>query len=169
MKLPVRWMVGIVICCVTAVVPGCFYSFRGTSVPQHMKSIAIPTFDDQSGAGISGLRDQVTQSLIQLFTTDNTLRVVDRNSADAVLEGTITGIQDQAAVVSAGEQVHRMQVTVTVHATFYDIKLRKKVWEKDFSNWGIYDSGGLSKRDLGISDAIKKISEDILNAAVSGW
>ncbi len=159
----------IVVCAFLWTETGCFYSFRGTSVPAHMKTIAIPTFDDQSGSGISGLREKVTQSVIQLFTTDNTLRVTDRNSADAILEASITSVRDQAAVVAAGEQVKQMQVTVSVHATFYDVRLRKKVWEKDFSNWGVYNAGGLSQRDAGITEAVKKISDDMVNAAVSGW
>jgi hypothetical protein len=149
---------------------GCFYSFRGTSVPPHMKTIAIPVFDDQSGLGQAGLRDKFTRDLIQLFVNDNTLQVTDRNSADAVLEGSISTIQDQAAVVSPGEEVRKRRVTVTVHVLFHDLQLRKKVWEKDISNWGEYDSGsGLSQRDIGIDDAMKKVSEDILIATVSGW
>ncbi len=169
MKIAIQWIMLVVFSFMLFGVCSCFYSFRGTSVPPHMKTIAIPTFDDQSGAGVSGLRERVTQSLIQLFTTDNTLRVAERANADAVLEGSVTSVQDQAASVSPGEQVRRMQVTVIIHASFYDVKLRKKVWERDFSNMGIYDSGGLSKRDAGITDAIRKISDDVLNATVSGW
>ncbi len=149
---------------------GCFYSFRGTSVPPHMKTIAIPVFDDQSGLGQAGLRDKFTRDLIQLFVNDNTLQVTDRNSADALLEGSISTIQDQAAVVAPGEEVMKRRVTVTVHVVFHDLQLRKKVWEKDISNWGEYESGGgLSQRDIGIDDAMKKVSEDILIATVSGW
>ena len=169
MQKPVLPIVILVLSCLIPEVSGCFYSFRGTSVPAHMKTIAIPPFDDQSGAGISGLRELITQSLIQLFTTDNTLRVTSRANADAILEGSVKSVQDQPASVSPGEQVRRMQVTVTIHASFYDVKLRKKVWEKDFSNLGIYNAGGLSQRDAGINDAVKKISDDVLNAVVSGW
>jgi hypothetical protein len=149
---------------------GCFYSFRGTSVPPHMKTIAIPVFDDQSGLGQAGLRDKFTRDLIQMFVSDNTLQVTDRNSADALLEGSISMIQDQAAVIGSGDEVRKRRVTVTVHVVFHDLQLRKKVWEKDISNWGEYDSGGgLSQRESGINDAMTKVSEDILMATVSGW
>jgi outer membrane lipopolysaccharide assembly protein LptE/RlpB len=149
---------------------GCFYSFRGTSVPPHMKTIAIPVFDDQSGLGQAGLRDKFTRDLTQLFVNDNTLQVTDRNSADALLEGSISTIQDQAAVVAPGEEVKKRRITVTVHVVFQDLVQHKKVWEKDISNWGEYDSGGgLSQREVGISDALQKVSEDILIATVSGW
>ncbi len=149
---------------------GCFYSFRGTSVPEHMKTIAIPVFDDQSGVGEAGLREKVTRDLTQLFINDNTLQVTDRRSANAVLEGSIASIQDQPAVVTPGESVSKRRVTVTVHATLEDMVLHRKMWEKDFSNWGEYSSGGgLSQRTVGIDDALAKIEEDILLATVSGW
>ncbi len=164
------WLVWVIPGIALLSLAGCFYSFRGTSVPPHMKTIAIPIFDDQSGLGQAGLRDKFTSDLIQLFVSDNTLQVTDRNSADALLEGSIATIQDQAAVVAPGEEVKKRRVTVTVHVAFHDLKLRKKVWEKDISNWGEYDSGGgLSQRDTGIEDALNKISEDILIATVSGW
>jgi hypothetical protein len=50
------------------------------------------------------------------------------------------------------------------------MKLRKKVWEKTFSNWGDYVSGtGLSQRSEGIREALRKLSEDVLLETVSGW
>jgi hypothetical protein len=42
--------------------------------------------------------------------------------------------------------------------------------EKRFTNWGDYDSGGgLSQRQTGLQEALKKISEDVLLETVSGW
>lgn len=117
------WIAAAAILCLFT---GC-YSFRGTSVPSHMKTIAIPVFDDQSGLGQAGLRDKFTRDLIQLFVNDNTLQVTDRNSADALLDGSISVIQDQAAVVAPGEEVRKRRITVTVHVAFHDLQLRKKV------------------------------------------
>ena len=58
---------------------GCAYSFTGASVPPHLKTIAIPLVDDQSGLGEPGLREKFTTELIQLFTSDNSLEVADRS------------------------------------------------------------------------------------------
>jgi hypothetical protein len=53
---------------------------------------------------------------------------------------------------------------------YEDLKLRKTVWQKDFSNWGDYESGaGLTQRDTGIKEAIRKLCEDILIQTVSNW
>lgn len=149
---------------------GCPYSFTGASVPPHLKSIAIPIVEDQSGYGDATLRDQFSQQLLQRFVNDNTLLPGDRSSADSMLEGVITGVKDVPVVVEGGDQVAKRRITVTAHMVFRDLRLRKKVWEKDFTQWGDYSSGGgLTQRNQGIAEAIRKITEDILNETVAGW
>jgi len=148
----------------------CTYSFKGGSVPPHLKTVAIPIVEDQSGYGDPTLRNLFTQKLVERFTNDNTLQLTDRNSADSMLEGVITEVPDVPEVVQGGEQVTLRKITVTVRVTFQDLKLRKKVWEKSFSEWGNYPSGGgLTQRNDGIQTAVEKLTEDILNDTVAGW
>jgi Lipopolysaccharide-assembly len=147
---------------------GCVYSFTGSSVPKQLKTIAIPLFEDQSGFGEPGLKENFTTSLINLFVNDNSLEVADRNTADSILEGSIVAVQDAPSVISPGEQVSTRRVTVNVHVTFQDLKLRKKMWEKDFSNWGEYNPSG-GTRTGALTQAVNKVTEDILIETVSGW
>jgi hypothetical protein len=149
---------------------GCTYSFKGGSVPPHLKTIAIPIVEDQSGYGDPTLRDLLTQKLVERFTNDNTLQLADRNMADSMLEGAVTDVKDAPEILQGGEQVTMRKITVTVRMTFQDLKLRKKVWEKSYSNWGNYPSGGgLTQRNDGVSKAVNKLTEDILNDTVAGW
>ena len=149
---------------------GCPYSFTGASVPPHLKTIAIPIVEDQSGYGDPMLRDLFSQQLLQRFVNDATLAPADRNGADCILEGAITGVKDAPVVVEGGDQVAQRRITVTVHMTFRDLRLRKRVWEKDFSQWGDYPSGGgPTQREDGMKEAVRKITEDILNETVAGW
>ena len=152
-----------------AFLSGC-YSFKGGSVPAGLKTIAIPLVQDQSGYGDPTLRDMLTQKIIDAFTNDNTLQITNRNIADAMLESVITSVKDVPSAVEGGEKVTTRRITVTVHVTFEDLKQRKKLWEKDFSNWGDYPSGGgPTERNQGVTDAVQKITEDILNETVAGW
>ena len=155
--------------CCSLLVAGC-YSFSGASVPPHLKTIAIPILDDQSGFGDPTLRDLFTTELVQRFRSDNTLELSEATNADAVLKGTISSVREAAAVVAPGEQVTQRRLTVVVHVKFQDLKLRKTVWEKDFSNWGDFPSGGgTTQRTEGLKEAVRKLTEDILNETVSGW
>jgi len=148
----------------------CTYSFKGGSVPPHLKTIAIPIVEDQSGYGDPTLRDSFTKQLVDRFTNDNTLQLADRNSADSILEGVVTEVKDAPVVLQGGEQVAQRRMTVTVRVTFQDLKLRKKVWEKSFTSWGNYSSGsGLTQRNDGVLEAVRKLTEDILNDTVAGW
>lgn len=150
---------------------GCAYSFTGASVPPHLKTVAIPLVDDQSGFGEPGLREYFTTQLTNLFINDNSLEVADRTHSDSILEGTITTVSDAPAVIQPGEQVAKRRITMTARFTFQDMKLRKKVWEKTFSEWGDYESGGggPSQRQAGLQEAVRKLTEDILLETVSGW
>jgi hypothetical protein len=146
------------------------YSFTGASVPSHLKTVAIPLVDDQSGFGEPGLREDFTRLLTDQFISDNSLQIADRSNADAILIGAIVSVTDAPSVVQQGEQVSKRRITMTVRYAFQDMKLRKKVWEKTFANWGDYDSGGgLSQRKSGLQEAIRKITEDVLLETVSGW
>ncbi len=149
---------------------GCPYSFTGASVPPHLKTIAIPIVEDQSGFGDPTLRDLFSRQLVERFISDNTLQTTERATADAILEGIILAVNDAPIVVQGGEQVARRRITVTVRMRFQDVKMRRQVWEKEFSNWGDYDSGGgLTRRNEGIAEAVRKLTEDILNETVAGW
>jgi hypothetical protein len=149
---------------------GCPYSFTGASVPPHLKTISIPIVEDQSGYGDPTLRDQFSQQLLQRFVNDNTLQPADRSTADSMIEGVITAVKDAPSVVEGGDQVAKRRISITAHVVFRDLRLRKKVWEKDFTQWGDYSSGGgLTQRNDGITEAVRKITEDILNETVAGW
>ena len=172
MKVPACAVaVAVAVACLIAVTETGCYSFSGASVPPHLKTIAIPLVDDQSGFGEPGLREQFTTALTNLFISDNSLEVANRTSADAVLEGAIVSISDAPAVIQQGEQVSRRRITMTARFQFRDMKLRKVTWEKNFSNWGDYDASGsgASQRQTGLQEAMRKITEDILLESVSGW
>ncbi len=109
--------------------------------------------------------------MTNLFISDNSLEIADRGTSDSILEGVITRVTDAASVVGQGESVSKRRVTITATFTYRDMKLRTKVWEKSFSNWGDYDTGvgGISQQQVGLEEATKKIAEDVLLQTVSGW
>ncbi|MDE3058710.1 MAG: LptE family protein [Bacteroidota bacterium] len=147
---------------------GCMYSFTGSSVPPHLKTIAVPLFEDQSGFGEPNLRENLTKEIIDQFVSDNSLTPADRSTSDSMLEGTITTVSDAPQVIAPGEQVSTRRVTITVHVTFQDLKLRKKVWEKNFTEYGDYEPGS-QVRTAALTDAINKLANDVLLETVSGW
>ncbi|HCY74949.1 MAG TPA: hypothetical protein DHV28_03440 [Ignavibacteriales bacterium] len=148
----------------------CAYSFTGASVPEHLKTIAIPIADDRSGSGEPGLRENLTQKLIQKFIDDNTLQVSEKTTANALLECTIVSLSDAPAIVSAGESITSRRITIGVKVIYRDLVKRTTIFEKTFSNYSDYQSSNpIEGRKTAIDAAIDLISEDILLDTVSGW
>jgi hypothetical protein len=146
------------------------YSFTGSSVPAHLKTISIPVAQDKSPAAIPGLRELLTDNLIQKFINDNSLQVSGITSADASLNCVITSVTDVPAIVSAGEQISARKLTITVRVLYKDTVMKKTVFEKDFSGFGEYvPAQTTNEREDAIAIAVNYISEDILLAVVSGW
>ena len=146
------------------------YSFTGASVPAHLKTIAIPVADDKSPAAIPGLRELLTENLIQKFISDNSLQVTERSLANATLECVVTSVTDAPAIVSAGEQISSRRLTINVKVIYKDLVQKKTIFENNFTNYGDYVPGeATNQRDDAITVAVDKLSEDILLAVVSGW
>jgi len=160
-------LVFFLICSFTA----CSYSFTGASIPEHLKSIAIPLFKDNTGGGEPELKEKFTNVLTRKFLDDNQLRVVPKANSDALLECTIVSLSDGPAVVSGGEQVTYRRLTLSVKVLYRDLVKKITLIDKNFSDYGEYSTEGdiTVARKKAIDDTIEKISEDILINVVSNW
>jgi hypothetical protein len=143
------------------------YSFSSSGA-SHLKTVAIPIFQDRTSE--FGIKEELTERLIEQFTRDNTLRVTDRRSADSIIEGTILTVDDRAGAFSADERVTEIRIFLTVQVKYEDLKKRKTIWEENITQWGTFDPDDASQgRETGIRQAIEKIAQEILNKSVSDW
>ena len=148
-------------------IAGCAYSFKG-SLPSYIRNVAIPLFDDNTA--YPNVRENLTNSVIAGFTSDNTLKVTSETSADIMITGTIMSITTRAAVLTQGENVQSYQVYVNIKVKCEDIKNNKALWEKNLSAFGLMSaSASQDERDAAINQAVEKISEDILNNTLANW
>ena len=84
---------------------------------------------------------------------------------------TIINVKDEALVISGNENVTKRKITISVKVSFENLKKQKKIWEKQYDNWGEYNSSDISfsARATGISTAEGKICDDILIDITSNW
>jgi len=150
---------------------GCSYSFTGSSVPPHLKTIAIPIVRDKSGSGEPNLSNDFTQILTHQFIEDNSLYVVNSTTADAVLSVTITSMADRAEVVSGeNEKATRRRITLNAKAVYKDLVMKKTVFDKNFSNYGTFETDNyVENRQDAIDIAIDNLALDLLLAVVADW
>jgi hypothetical protein len=143
------------------------YSFSG-SLPPHLKTVAIPLFDNRTAE--FAIADDLTERIIKEFTSDNSLKIGERSTADVLVEGAILTLDDRAGAFDANEEVEDFKVYVTVQAKCTDQVKHQKMWEERITQWGSYDPQlGPDSRKDGIAEAITKIGQEILNKTVAGW
>lgn len=168
MKIKIKYFV---FAFIAVTISGCAYSFTGSSVPKHLKSIAIPYVIDRSGSGEPNMADEFTNTLIDKFISDNSLAVTDKSKSDALLDCTINSISESPNVIQGGETVATIRLTIKARVVYKDFVMKKTVFEKNFSDYSDYASQGdiPTNRSNAIQDAIDKITDDILLAVVSDW
>ena len=139
------------------------YSFSGSTLPSHIKTIAVPLFQNQTQE--FGIDQQITDAVINAINQDNTLKIAGMQQCDAILRGTIQQITEQAGQYDQNENASSFRVTLTVKVSFEDVKKKNVLWEETWREWGSYSGS----REEGLQEAMEKISTNIVNRSVSGW
>ena len=148
---------------------GCFYSVR-TSLPGHIKSIAIPVFENRTLQ--SAIENDLTQVVTDRFRQDNHLSLAEARSADAVLEGTIATYDNKVYRFNNDEQAEEYIVTMTFNITVKDRVKNKDLWSQEgIRASATYLLGTAQARTE--ADARKEIegqiADIILSRTVEGW
>ncbi|MCI0691540.1 DUF4136 domain-containing protein [candidate division KSB1 bacterium] len=139
------------------------YSFSG-SAATHLKTIAVPVFEDRTAE--FGIKERLSSTIIDEFTRDNTLKIADRRTADSILLGTLLRVEERAGVYDQNQTVQKIRLFLTVDMKYEDLKKKKAVWEAQITQFGDYTP---PDRQAAIDEAIRKIANEALNKTVSGW
>ncbi|KAA0253544.1 MAG: hypothetical protein EDM79_21140, partial [Chloroflexi bacterium] len=60
-------------------------------------------------------------------------------------------------------------ITIVTTVRFENKKEKKTVWEETISGWGRYSLQGSKRRNDGIDEAVKMITQNVINKVVSDW
>lgn len=154
---------------VFATLQGC-YSFHG-ALPEYIKTIAIPVFDDTSGAGIGQYRTLLTKGIIDKIDGQSTLRFTpSRALADAVLEGKIISYSDFPAQLSSQyERVQSKRITLVVRVRMVDRVKKSLIFDQTFVGFADYPLDDTTSQQAALQFAIGQIVDAVVDRAVSGW
>lgn len=145
------------------------YSFRGGSVPDHLKTISISSVTDISGFGDATLREYATETMLQRFRSDNSLQLVD-TEGDAQLTPVLVRIQDQILNVQSSDLENQRRMIVAIEVEYVDAVKSRVVFKRTFENFDAYDvSNATEDRERAARAAIDRIIDDVLLAVVSDW
>jgi hypothetical protein len=149
---------------ITFCIYGCgIYTFSGSTLPSHIKTVAIPLFEDKTVE--FGIDQQITDIIIDAITQDNTLKISGNRGADSILKGKIVRIDDRSGQYDKNEVASDFRIYITIDVSFEDVIKRKTLWKETWTEFGTYNDN----RNDGIEEAIEKLSTNIINRTVSGW
>lgn len=155
-------------------VGGCgLYSFSGSSLPSHIKTIAIPTMENKTLD--YEVATETTEAITQRFIQDNRLKVVGESRADCVLVGQITSYENRVNNYSAAQQPEDYIVVMRVSLTLRDVVKNHEIWKEDpITVSAIYTVAPGSTQTLTTEvearqKAIQDLAEDILARTMEQW
>lgn len=162
------WMVIVPVLCAWLGMAGC-YSFRGTSIPPHLKTVSVSSVVDNSGFGSAVYRELTYLKLVEKIRQENALLLVDRDG-DARLKVALKEIKDEPVAVSSGAVERDRKVRVTLDVEYYDAVKKRAIFQRAFSNAIVFEvARATTERDAAIRAALQQNVDDILLAIVSGW
>ena len=94
------------------------------------------------------------------------MKVVDKKISDSIILGRITHVEDPPYTFGKDERTSQYKFVITVQVSFEDQKNKKVIWEDQLSTFAVYNEGD---RETGITEAVEKVSEDIVNKIIAGW
>ena len=139
---------------------GCGYHLREkeTNLPPGIYSVAIPIFANRTDQ--TGIETDVTRALVEKFISSKRLSVTTRDSADALLTGTVRDfVATPVAVTSATQVSTEYRATLTVDFTFQAVQDGKVIYRETMSDWRNYPVvSDLNTTEQFKRDAIRAIS-----------
>ena len=143
-----------------------YYSFSGSGL-KGVKSVAVPLFENQTQE--YGIRESLTEKVVNAYVEDNTLKVVNEKIADSILYGTINSYLREAHTFDENENVREYKVRIFVKVALEEAKKKKIIWEEEsLEGWAIYSATDETEDD-GKEKALQTLAEDIVNRTVKGW
>ena len=148
----------------------CGYSTTSRTA-KDIKTIYVPFFENKTSE--PNLEISVTERVIQNLVTDNTLKVVSEDGADAVLEGQIVEFRNQPFSFNSELNAEEYHVVIRVVATLYNRRANEPIWkDRAFQGDGSYFVEQVEPGrtiDDAINESIREITERILNLTVQDW
>ncbi len=170
--MKIKWLIPILL---MTILTHCGYHLAGlgNSLPDHIKTIRITVFKNQSYE--YGLENILTQEMADSFNRRAGIDVVRKSgSADAVLEGIIKEYK-YVPTLNAQQKVTQYYISIKAEIRLYDLVKDEVYWEnKNYIFHEIYKvSGGLtdiqSNRQEAWQDAAEDFAERVASVLLEGF
>jgi hypothetical protein len=162
-------LLALLACCAPAA--GCgVYSASSGRVDEAVRRVAVPYLENLSAE--PDIEVELTESIITALQEDNTLKVVDEDAADSVIEGKVVRYRIKEAFATADQLVNEFQVQILVELSFTVVATGEQIFSgKRFTGTGNYQLDDPGGRDIVTArqEAAAEIVRDVLALVVEDW
>lgn len=153
----------LVICHLSLVgVSCCGYSTRSL-LPGYIQKVHIKIFKNKTIK--VGLDELATNAVIEAFRSGSSLRIVDEQSADIVMEGHISGYSKDPHTYTSDQTITAYKITIKFTVRCIDRVRNDIFWEGDVSDWATYEID----EDKAIDEAMEKTAKRLVTAILTNW
>ncbi len=170
-KVKSFWLCTVIMLVMVSVLSGCgVYSASSGRVDENIKRVYVDYFENLTPQPNIGV--DLTDEVISAIQQDNTLKVVDEESADSIITGRVTlyNLQEQFARQDLTVTEYKVQIAVVLTFTLKDTG--ETLFEnKKFTGTGNYvlDDPQGSSEESARTEAAQEIVRDILAQVVEDW
>ena len=149
-------------------VAGCSYYSVSGALPAHIKTAAVPLFENETVE--VGIVEEITAEVINAIIKDGNMKVVGEFQADAIVNGTIVDVIEEADIYSKKEEAEQFRIRIFADVTFFDRKKNNIIWEgKRIEGWALFDATDPDSREDGIKEALEMLAKEIIDKTLAGW
>jgi hypothetical protein len=164
------------VCMTVATLSGCGYT-QQVKLPNDIKTIYVPTFEDKIPPGNryayrAGLEIELTNAVIDRFIFDGNLKVVSKEDADAILEGSILSYEQEGLRFDDLESVEEYRLFLVVAFKLIEQKTQETlIEESNFSGRAEFftSRSPSSVRRSAANDAVTDLARSLVNRIVEAW
>ncbi len=149
---------------------GCAYYSTSGGLLGGIRSIGIPVADNQTSE--FAVAERLTELAIDAYAEDGQLRVVDEESADALLQLNVISIEDRPFTYTTAEQTEQYRFAVLVAAELVKLEDGEVLLAlAELEGWGTYDAALAEEegRDPAVERALDMVLEELVDRTTAGW
>jgi outer membrane lipopolysaccharide assembly protein LptE/RlpB len=152
-------------------ISACGYHLAGTgnTLPPHLKTVAIPVFDNTSQE--PDIHRDMTNVIRQSFINDGRLKVVNKSKADLVMKGVLNYYTLQAVSFDTQDVALEYYVALGVDINVKDMVKRKQFLKQNFTTkWDFRTTSDVinseAARQVALNDAYKELGNRLVSIVI---
>lgn len=156
-------------------VSGCgIYAFSGSALPAHIKTIAVPVFQNETLE--YEVANEATEAVTQRFLRDNRLKLVGERRADCIVEGRVVRYDRKVHNYTASQEPEDYIVVVAIAVQLRDVRKNRDLWREanllasvTYSATSADTAGAPTDERSARRRAVELLAEDVFVRTMEQW